>query len=305
MPLLGALVAKEFQTWLRGRFTFAIFSALVLALSVLVFLLGLLILAPDANAAPALFSNTSTTGAPSALIQNRALFLFGAVGLCLLLAAGVVAPAVAASAFAGERERSTLDLLLLHTPGPEWVVAGKVLAALLFSLLVLGVGVPLFAPVWSFGGVPGEAILALVVVLLSATLLFCALGVCLGAIVRGPLPAALLAQAVVLFLLFGTLGLYVALATLGGNESLRPLLWLNPFLALLAGGGSVTEAFARLAPSAYRTALVLPPATPIEGLVLPAWLVSSALLAGLAALLMLAASVAIDPCHPFKRGRRT
>ena len=60
MPLIGALVIKEFQTWLRGRLTFAAFTLLVLLVSLLVFLLGMLILAPDANAAPALFSTTSS-----------------------------------------------------------------------------------------------------------------------------------------------------------------------------------------------------------------------------------------------------
>src|SRR5712671_6411416 len=93
MPLIGALVVKEFQTWLRGRLTFAAFTLLVLLVSLLVFLLGMLILAPDANAAPALFSTTSTTSS-NILVANRAIFLFGAVGLCVLLAAAVVAPSV-------------------------------------------------------------------------------------------------------------------------------------------------------------------------------------------------------------------
>ena len=113
MPLVGALVVKEFQTWLRGRLTFAAFTLLVLLVGMLVFLLGLLILAPDANAAPALFSSQSTT-TTNILVANRAIFLFGSVGLCVILAAAVVAPALSASAFASERERGTLDLLLLQ-----------------------------------------------------------------------------------------------------------------------------------------------------------------------------------------------
>src|SRR5256714_15695720 len=91
MPLIGALVIKEFQTWLRGRLTFAAFTLLVVLVALLVFLLGVLILAPDANAAPALFSTTPTTSS-NLLVANRALFLFGAVSLCVILAAGVVAP---------------------------------------------------------------------------------------------------------------------------------------------------------------------------------------------------------------------
>ena len=67
MPLIGALVIKEFQTWLRGRLTFALFTIFVLVVALLVFLLGLLILAPDPNTAPALFSTTSTTS-PNLLV---------------------------------------------------------------------------------------------------------------------------------------------------------------------------------------------------------------------------------------------
>src|SRR5438105_3486322 len=194
MPLIGALVVKEFQTWLRGRLTFAAFSLLVLLVALLVFLLGMLILAPDANAAPALFSTTSTTST-NLLVANRAIFLFGAVGLCVILASAVVAPAVSASAFALERERRTLDLLLLQRPGPARIVLGQVLAALIFSLLLLAVGIPFFAPAWSFGGVQSDQVIALVTILCTVTLFFSALGVFFGAVLRGALEAALFAHA--------------------------------------------------------------------------------------------------------------
>src|ERR1044071_6732382 len=185
MPLIGALVIKEFQTWLRGRLTFAAFTLLVLLVALMVFLLGTLILAPDANAAPALFSTTSTTST-NLLVANRAIFLFGAVGLCVILAAAVVAPAVSASAFAQERERGTLDLLLLQGPGPARIVLGKVLAALVFSLLLLAVGAPVFAPAWPSRRRQPDQVIALITILCTATLFFCALGVFFGALLRGP-----------------------------------------------------------------------------------------------------------------------
>jgi ABC-type transport system involved in multi-copper enzyme maturation permease subunit len=302
MPLIGALVIKEFQTWLRGRLTFAVFTLLVLLVSLMVFLLGMLILAPDANAAPALFSTTSTT-TTNLLVANRAIFLFGAVGLCVILAAAVVAPAVSASAFAGERERGTLDLLLLQGPGPARIVLGKVLAALVFSLLLLAVGVPFFAPAWSFGGVQPDQVIALITILCTATLFFCALGVFFGAVLNGALQAALFAQGVALFIVFGTLGLHLAFVILGGNDAFRPLLWLNPFLALLSGGGAATDAFARGAPAAYRGVLSLPPQSWAPGLLLPAWVIGSLAWTALAVLLVVGAAVAIEPTHPLK-GRR-
>jgi ABC-type transport system involved in multi-copper enzyme maturation permease subunit len=302
MPLIGALVVKEFQTWLRGRLTFAAFTLLVLLVSLFVFLLGMLILAPDANAAPALFSTTSTTST-NLLVANRAIFLFGAVGLCVILASAVVAPAVSASAFASERERGTLDLLLLQGPGPARIVLGKVLAALTFSLLLLAVGIPFFAPAWSFGGVQADQVIALITIVCTATLFFCALGVFFGAILNGSLQASLFAQGVALFLVFGTLGLHLAFVLIGGNDMFRPLLWLNPFLALLSGGGSATDAFARGAPAAYRGVLSLPPQSWAPGLLLPAWVIGSLAWTALAVLLVIGAAIAIEPTHPLK-GRR-
>jgi ABC-type transport system involved in multi-copper enzyme maturation permease subunit len=302
VPLIGALVVKEFQTWLRGRLTFAAFTVLVLMLSVFVFLLGMLILAPDANAAPALFSTTSTTST-NLLVANRAIFLFGAVGLCVIMAAAVVAPVVAASAFAGERERGTLDLLLLQGPGSARIVLGKVLAALMFSLLLLALGIPFFAPSWSFGGVQADQVIALITIVCTATLFFTALGVFFGAIFKGVLQASLFAQGVALFVVFGTLGLHLAFVLLAGNDTFRPLLWLNPFLALLSGGGSATDAFARGAPAAYRGVLSLPPQSWAPGLLLPAWVIGSLAWTVLAILFVVGAAVVIEPTHPLK-GKR-
>ena len=302
MPLIGALVVKEFQTWLRGRLTFAAFSLLVLLVALMVFLLGTLILAPDANAAPALFSTTSTT-TTNILVANRAIFLFGAVGVCVILASAVVSPAVSASAFANERERGTLDLLLLQGPGPARIVLGKVLAALVFSLLLLAVGIPFFAPAWSFGGVQGDQVIAMITILCTVTLFFCALGVFFGSIFKTALPAAFFAQGVALFMLFGTLGLHLTFAILSGNDSFRPLLWLNPFLALLSGGGAATEAFARGAPAAFRSVLSLPPQSWAPGLLLPAWVIGSLAWTALAVLLVVGAAIAIEPTHPLK-GKR-
>jgi ABC-2 type transport system permease protein len=299
MPLVGALVVKEFQTWLRGRLTFAAFTLLVILVAMLFFLMGLLILAPDANAAPALFSTTSTT-ATNILVANRAVFLFGAIGLCVVLAAAVVAPAVAGSAFASEREHGTMDLLLLQGPSPARIVLGKVLAALIFSLLLLAMTAPFFTPAWSFGGVQIDHVVAYLSVLVTTTMLFCALGVFFGAVVRGSLVATLLAQGTAMFLLFGTLGLYLAFSVLGNTDVLKPLLWLNPFLGVLSGGGSVTDAFARGAPAAFRSALALPAAGWVPGFLVPAWLVGSITWVVLAIGLVFAAAIAIDPCHPLK-----
>jgi hypothetical protein len=125
-----------------------------------------------------------------------------------------------------------------------------------------------------------------------------------GALLPGSLQAALFAQGVALFILFGTLGLQLAFQLLAGNDMLKPLLWLNPFLALLSGGGSATDAFARAAPVAYRGVLALPAQNWAPGMLLPAWVIGSLTWTVLAVILVVAASVVIEPMHPLKARRR-
>ena len=81
---------------------------------------------------------------PAIEVGGRNLIGYVVFGVLVILAAAVVAPAVAASAFAAERERGTLDLLLLQGPGPARIVLVKVLAALIFGAILLGAGVLLF-----------------------------------------------------------------------------------------------------------------------------------------------------------------
>jgi hypothetical protein len=184
------------------------------------------------------------------------------------------------------------------------IVLGKVLAALVFSLLLLAVGAPFFAPAWSFGGVQPDQVIALITILCTTTLFFCSLGVFFGSVMQRPLHAALFAQGVALFLLFGTFGLVMAFLMLGGNDSLKPLLWLNPFLALLSGGGGATEAFARAAPAAYRSVLALPAQNWAPGVLVPAWVIGSLSWTILAILLVIGSSIAIEPMHPLRSRRR-
>ena len=106
--------------------------------------------------------------------------------------------------------------VLLH------LLTHPVVAAILLSLGVIGLLTELKAGAHGLGLLIGGL----------------ALGVFFGAVLKGALQASLFAQGAALFLVFGTLGLHLAFAILGGNDTFRPLLWLNPFLALLWAGYS-------------------------------------------------------------------
>lgn len=305
MPLLIALVGKEFQTWLQDRVVFALLTAIALVLALMVLVVGLVILAPEASVAPTFIGQQASTLRANLIVANRAPLFFGSVGACVLLAGGMLAPAVAASAFAQERERGTLDLLLLQGPSTILVVIGKVVAAVAFSLLVLLMGAPLFAPAWSFGGVSGGTVAVMAVLLAAQTLLLSSIGVFCGAIVRRSLPAALLAQALAFVLLIGTLGAFAAGSTLGQSGGVAPLLWLNPLVVLFSAEGSATASLMPLLPTGLHGILALPVLPLAPGVSLEAWQIAVACWAMVAAILMAATAVVLDPLHPLRPVRRS
>jgi len=63
------------------------------------------------------------------------------------------APAVAAGAVSGERERQTLDVLLVSSMTAWAIVWGKLVASVAFLLLLLTAALPVFATVFFLGGI--------------------------------------------------------------------------------------------------------------------------------------------------------
>ena len=145
---------------------------------------------------------------------------------------------------------------------------------------------PFFAPAWSFGGVQADQVIALITILCTATLFFCALGVFFGAILKGALASLAVrpGRGAVPRLRHARPAPGVLDSSAATTRS-DALLWLNPFLALLSAGGTATDAFARGAPAAYRSVLSLPPQSWAPGLLLPAWVIGSLAWTALAVLL--------------------
>lgn len=71
-----------------------------------------------------------------------------------LLAILLFLPATCAGAFAGEKERESLSLLLLTTIPRQWIVLQKTLSRVIPMLAFVVLSFPLMATAYSFGGVP-------------------------------------------------------------------------------------------------------------------------------------------------------
>jgi len=105
--------------------------------------------------------------------------VFSALSGTMLILVALLVPGLVGGAISGERERQTLDLLLVTPVQPLRIVLGKLLSSLMFVLLLIVAAVPLFSVVFILGGVELEAVVAVLVVtlvtavVLGALAMFC------------------------------------------------------------------------------------------------------------------------------------
>lgn len=178
------------------------------------------------------------TAAVSAQIGG---YVFGAMAFFQLALLGLFAPAMGAGAISGERERQTLDVLLVSQVSPFGVVWGKLVASLAYLLLLIITSLPLFAAVFLFGGIDAQqfGLTMLITVMTGVTL--GAISIFLSGIFRRTLSATVTAYGAAFALMLGTALLGSILSALvifnpkgGGTGGLEvhPLLMGNPFWSM-------------------------------------------------------------------------
>jgi ABC-type transport system involved in multi-copper enzyme maturation permease subunit len=147
--------------------------------------------------------------------------LFGALAGGSVMLVSFIAPALTAGAISGERERLTLDLMLVTRASALGLVAGKLLGAMLWVLYLLVASLPALGIVYLFGGVPLPTIAAALVVTISTALGYTALGLVLSAVFRRTAIATVLAYGLVLVsmillpILAASLGVTAAVSSFG------------------------------------------------------------------------------------------
>ncbi|GAW91877.1 ABC transporter permease [Calderihabitans maritimus] len=115
-----------------------------------------------------------------------------------------VTPALTSGAITGEKERQTLDLLLVTKLSARSIVLGKLVASLSYLLLLVFSSLPLFSLVFLLGGVaPSEILLTFGIYIFTAVYLG-SIGLFYSAVSRRTQVATVLTYLTVLFLGIGT-----------------------------------------------------------------------------------------------------
>lgn len=195
MIRVNAVLGKELTTRMRGWRAGAIITAYLTLLAAI----SLIILNTANNNLP---SNASYADAAS---TGKALFQWLAAFQIVLII--FVTPASTADAISSERQRQTLDLLLVTRLSSVGIVLGKLVAGLAFDVLLIVCSLPLFSLVFLFGGVSPDQFVTMFVVFLATTLVLGSLSLFVSTLTRR-------SGAAVVASMLCTLGLTVGLGLL-------------------------------------------------------------------------------------------
>lgn len=110
--------------------------------------------------------------------------IFTFLGLAQFTLLCFSAPGLTAGAIAGEREKQTLDLLLITRMSPLQVVAGKLGAAVAFTLLLMVASLPVYGLLFLLGGISIGNLATTVAVYVVTVLLLGAIGIFYSAVFR-------------------------------------------------------------------------------------------------------------------------
>lgn len=171
--------------------------------------------------------------------------LYNLLAIVQLFLVVFIAPAFTSTSINGEKERQTFDMLVCSRLSSFSLLAGKLVAGLASTFLLIAASLPLFSLVFFFGGVAPSQVLNAVVVFVFTAIPIGAFGLFCSTIVRRPtVSTAITYMGCVLWML----GPWVALLLLRGPSLLGlgsgttpHLLGWNPIAALVSAlpGGSV------------------------------------------------------------------
>jgi len=159
--------------------------------------------------------------------------VFTALAIVQLALVCLVTPGLAAGAVSGERERQTLDVLLVSCVPTFGIVWGKLVASVAFVLLLILAALPLFATVFLFGGVDGQQFLEAQLLTVTTALVVAAVSLFLSTLFRRTLAATVVAYGLTFCATAASWYLGTTLLLSGHIRASEVLLYANPIQAML------------------------------------------------------------------------
>ncbi|MBM6829448.1 ABC transporter permease [Anaerotignum lactatifermentans] len=175
-----------------------------------------------------MFQNYLYNTDPAAMVWLYVVLAGVQMGLVML-----ATPAIAAGSISGERERQTLDLLLVTKMTPLSIVWGKMMSSLIYVLLLVVATVPVFGVAFYYGSISLGSILLMLLFILVMSLALSAVSVFLSCIFRKTVISIVLMYLIIGVLCFGTLILLAFYALFAGRSGQIDMsLWISVLILL-------------------------------------------------------------------------
>src|SRR5512143_646870 len=229
---IGAVGVKELRGRMRGRRAFVILTIYLLLLGGFAWMVELIM---ERNVSTG-FGSSSYAGA--SIGQG----IFAALLMLETLQVAFLAPSATAGAISLEREKQTLELLVVTPISSIAIVLGKLLSALVYVWLLIAASIPLTAVVFVYGGVAPDDVLRGYLVLIVTALGLGSFGLFCSSLVKRTQAATAITIFGVLVITIGSvfmLAFWSAMTTRDNNDGNGPVRggapqeigYLNPFLA--------------------------------------------------------------------------
>lgn len=230
---VGAVGVKELRGRMRGRRAFVILTIYLLLLAGFAWMVELVLERTYASG-----FGGSGTFATAAIGQG----IFAALMMLETLQVVFLAPSATAGAISMEREKQTLELLVVTPITSLAIVLGKLVSALVYVWLLIAASVPLTAVVFVYGGVAPDDVLRGYLVLVVTALGLGAFGLFCSSLVKRTQAATAITIFGVLTMTIGSIFVLIfwqAMATGDAERGTGPIkgsppeaiAYLNPFLA--------------------------------------------------------------------------
>lgn len=187
---LNPIVKKDVRVQSRSmKICFGVFAyELILAL---VFFLAMFIIEEN---------NIYSTGN----VYGELVALYPVLGITQLGILGLIVPVRTASSISGERERQTFDIMMTTSMTPFSVILGKVMTAIVQSMLFVAASLPIMALTFVVGGVSWSYLFWFFAIALLVSLFSASIGILCSSLCKKSVSAVIMSYGFYLLFFIGT-----------------------------------------------------------------------------------------------------
>lgn len=226
--MLNPVLRKEIKTSLRSWKSYGAITAYA---GIIAGAVGLFIYASMQNSFYSGFD-------PQDMMMLYVVLSFMQLGLIL-----ITMPALTAGSISMERERQTLDLLLITKMSSFSIIMGKLLSGIGTVVLMTIATLPIFGVVFYFGGISIFALLSMTIYLFVISCMVSAISIFLSVILKKTIVSIVFMYIIIGFLCFGTMIVYAVFNAIWWNYTIDegiPLLITMSFFIANPGVGFVS-----------------------------------------------------------------